>query len=154
MTSQRRPNSTPTKMDSAKALSIMGFTSTRYEMTLGIGDEQMDRSNSQTSMECCFTFSANFFFLGGGCHKQNTLPLGQIQPSSPSTEELDALGLEVVLSSLLLSLWCILLYFYVVQINLVHICPNGNSFRAPNWTPFWSRRTSLSFKISTVLMLH
>ena len=44
------------------------------------------------------------FFLGGGCHKQNTLPLGQIQPSSPSTEELDALGLEVVLSSLLLSL--------------------------------------------------
>ena len=48
------------------------------------GDKQLDQSNSQSCMES-FHASAAYF---SSCHKHNSLPLGPIQPSSPSTKEL------------------------------------------------------------------
>ena len=49
------------------------------------GDEQLDRPNSQTRMEWYRVCVAYFVWIR---HKHNSLPLGPIQPSSPSTKEL------------------------------------------------------------------
>ena len=46
------------------------------------GDEQLDQPNSQTCMEWCHASAAYIFLI---CHKHISLPLGQVQPSSPLT---------------------------------------------------------------------
>ena len=48
------------------------------------GDEQTDRPKSQTSIEW-------YWIIFGGWHKHNSLPLGPLQPSSPSTEMLQCI---------------------------------------------------------------
>ena len=48
-----------------------------------------NRPNSQTRMEYCHVSAAYFVRI---CHKHNSLPLEPIQPSSPSTKELQGRG--------------------------------------------------------------
>ena len=55
----------------------------------------MDQPKSQTTMACCHAWAAACFFLGGG-HNHNSLPLGPIQPSSHSTEELLDLAYDLL----------------------------------------------------------
>ena len=52
------------------------------------GDEQPDRPNSQTCLECCNACAAHVLIYPD----LNSLSLGPIQPSSPDTKELHVLG--------------------------------------------------------------
>ena len=46
------------------------------------GDEQTILAKSQTNMECCHVCATYYL---GDCNQQNSLLLGSIQTSSPST---------------------------------------------------------------------
>ena len=65
--------------------------------SLVVGDEQLDRTNSQTCMELCHECVAHFF-LGGGLTYTNSFPLGPKLPSSPTSKELHGCDVNRVIA--------------------------------------------------------
>ena len=66
----------------------------KFSMALAIGDEQLDRPNSETWMEWYHASNAYFVWTS---HKHNSLPLGLIHPLYPSTKELHSLANKIKL---------------------------------------------------------